>query len=83
MQLIAEIINFKKQLAKSKLIDKIFYSLGRTTIPTSIVNIAVVGTYLKGGCLPLDHRIKRIGPVNRNWEVLVHDNIVIIYYDIF
>jgi hypothetical protein len=49
-----------------KLIDKIFYSLGRTTIPTSIVNIIVVGTYLNvGGGLPLDHRIKRIGPVNR------------------
>jgi len=60
-----EIINLKNTLP-SKLIDKIFYSLGRTTIPTSIVNIIVVGTYLNvGGVLPLDHRIKRIGPVNR------------------
>jgi hypothetical protein len=43
----------------------VFYSLGHTTIPTSIVNIIVVGTYLNvGGGLPLDHRIKRIGPVN-------------------
>jgi hypothetical protein len=61
-----EIINLKKYLAKTKLIDKIFYSLGRTTIPISIVNIIVVGTYLNvGGGLPLDHRFKWIGPVNR------------------
>ncbi len=59
-----EIINLKN--TKTKLIDKIFYSLGRTTIPISIVNIIVVGTYLKvGGDLPLNHRIKWIGPVNR------------------
>jgi hypothetical protein len=58
-----EIINFKKNLAKSKLIDKIFHSLGQTTIPTSIVNIIVVGTYLNvGGGLPLDHRIKTDWP---------------------
>jgi hypothetical protein len=60
-----EIINLKKYLAKSKLIDKRFYSQGHTTIPTSIVNIIVVGTYLNvGGGLPLDHRIKQIGPMN-------------------
>jgi hypothetical protein len=29
--------------------DKIFYSLGRITIPTSIVNIIVVGTYIHVG----------------------------------
>jgi archaellum component FlaF (FlaF/FlaG flagellin family) len=52
-------IIFQKYLAKSKLIDKIFYSLGQTTVPTSIVNIIVVGTYLNvGGGLQLDHRIK-------------------------
>jgi hypothetical protein len=63
--------------------DKIFYSLGRTIIPTSIVNIIVVGTYLNvGGGLALDRRIKGIGPVNRNWQVGVHDNVVIIYYHI-
>jgi len=63
--------------------DKIFYLLGRTTIATSIVNIIVVGTYLNvGGDLPLDSRIKRIGPVNRNWQVVVHDNVVMIYYDV-
>ncbi len=39
-----EIIYFKKNLAKSKLINKILYSLGRTTVPTSIVNI--IGWYI-------------------------------------
>ncbi len=44
---------------KSKLVDKMLYSLGQTTIPTSIVNIIVVGTYLNvGGGPPLDYRIK-------------------------
>ncbi len=63
--------------------DKIFYLLGRTTIATSIVNTIVFGTYLNvGGGLPLDYRIKGIGPVNRNWQVVVHDNVVIIYFDI-
>ncbi len=43
----------------------------------------MVGTYLNVGWgLPLDHRIKRIGPVNRNWQVVVHNNVVIMYYDI-
>jgi hypothetical protein len=52
-------------------------------MPTSIVNIIAAGTYLNvGGGLPLDHRIKGIGFVNRNWQVGVHDNVVIIYYDI-
>ncbi len=40
-------------------------------MPNSIVNIIVVGTYLNvGGGLPLDHRIKRIGPVNRIGKLL-------------
>jgi hypothetical protein len=59
------------------------YSLGRTTVPTAIVNIIVVGTYLNVGWgLPLDRRIKGIDPVNRNWQVVVHHNVVIIYYDV-
>jgi hypothetical protein len=66
--------SFKKNLAKSKLIDKGFYLLGRTSI---VNNIIVVGTYLNvGGGSTIGPQNQTDWPCELNWQVVVHDNVV-------